>query len=111
MYSADFIGTVHTPRSVNGGNGWERTRGNLLIDFGKFTPLKGLSFFATGPWQGGVNVGGQTLGSIANPSSLASKHTAPLDAFWLRQARCDTRLFLNPGQSGGQDNDWGPQNL
>jgi len=111
MYSADFIGTVHTPRSVNGGNGWERTRGNLLIDFGKFTPLKGLSFFATGPWQGGVNVGGQTLGSIANPSSLASKQTARLDAFWFEQALFDNRLFLKLGQWGAQDNYGGQQNL
>ncbi len=47
--------------------GWNRVRGTMDIDFNKLIGAKGLTFHVTGLWQGGVNLGGSYLGSIANP--------------------------------------------
>jgi porin len=82
--------------------GWERTRGTVDIDFDKMLQWQGLSFHATGLWQGGVNLGGK-IGTIANPTSLVSAHTTRLDSFWLQQLFFDNRLRVRVGQLAGLD--------
>ena len=51
--------------------GWERVRGTVDINFDHLIQWQGLSFHATGLWQGGVNLGGK-IGTLANPSALVS---------------------------------------
>lgn len=100
-YIADFLA------NPSGGNSsaaaWNRVRGTLNIDFGKLASAKGLTFHVTGLWQGGVNLGGQYLGSVANPSGLVSAHTTRLDSYWLQQEMFNGKLTLRGGQFAGQD--------
>lgn len=81
---------------------WGRFRGTVDLDFGKFTSWHGLMFHATGVWQFGGNLGA-LLGAIANPSGIASVHTARMDSFWLQQALFGGKLFVMVGQFAGQD--------
>ena len=81
---------------------WNRVRGTMDIDFGKFSSLHGLTFHITGLWQGNVNLGAQ-IGTIANPSGLASASTTRLDSWWFQQALFNNKLFLRGGQMGAQD--------
>ncbi len=100
-YIADFLA------NPTGGNStataWNRVRGTVDIDFGKLAGAKGLTFHVTGLWQGGVNLGGQYLGSIANPSGLVSAHTTRLDSYWLQQELFNGKLTVRGGQFAGQD--------
>ena len=65
---------------------WGRIRGTIDIDFGKFTPDKGLGGRITSIWQYGTNIGGTNyVNSYANPSSLASKHVFRAAEYSLRQ--------------------------
>lgn len=82
--------------------GWGRLRGTMDVDFGKFTPAKGLTFHITGLWQFGSNLGAK-IGTIANPSGLVSAHATRLDSWWFQQALFHDKLFLRAGQIGGQD--------
>ena len=81
---------------------WQRFRATVDIDFSRFTAWQGLTFHATGAWQGGDNIGA-LLGAIANPSGLASARTARLDSFWFQQAMFGDKLFLKVGQFAAQD--------
>ncbi len=81
---------------------WERFRATVDIDFSRFTAWQGLTFHATGVWQGGDNIGA-LLGALANPSGIASAHTARMDSFWFQQAIFGNKLFLKVGQFAGQD--------
>ncbi|MGB7228056.1 MAG: carbohydrate porin, partial [Candidatus Acidiferrales bacterium] len=73
--------------------GWGRLRGTMDIDFGRFTSDKGLTFHITGLWQFGANLGAE-IGTIANPSGLASAHATRLDSWWFQQALFDDKLYL-----------------
>ena len=84
-------------------SGWNRFRGTMDIDFNKLIGAKGLSFHVTGLWQGGVNLGGNYLGSISNPSGLVSAHTTRLDSFWLQQSLFGEKLTIRAGQFAGMD--------
>jgi porin len=84
-------------------SGWQRIRGTMDIDFNKLIGAKGLTFHVTGLWQTGVNLGGNYLGSIANPSGLVSAHTTRLDSFWLQQSLFDDKLTIRAGQFAGMD--------
>lgn len=81
---------------------WNRVRGTMDIDFGKFSSLHGLTFHITGLWQGNGNLGAE-IGTIANPSSLVSASTTRLDSWWFQQALFHNKLFLRGGQMGSQD--------
>jgi len=81
---------------------WNRVRGTMDIDFGKFSSLHGLTFHITGLWQGNVNLGAE-IGTIANPSGLVSASTTRLDSWWFQQALFNNKLFLRGGQIGAQD--------
>jgi porin len=101
IYIADFLGN---PTGGNTSAGaWNRVRGTMDIDFGKLAGAKGLTMHVTGLWQGGVNLGGQYLGSVANPSGLVSAHTTRLDSYWLQQELFNGKLTVRGGQFAGQD--------
>jgi len=82
--------------------GWERVRGTIDINFDKMMDWQGLSFHATGLWQGGANLGGK-IGTLANPSDLVSAHSTRLDSFWLQQLFFDNKLRIRAGQMAGLD--------
>jgi porin len=84
-------------------SGWNRIRGTMDIDFNKLIGAKGLTFHVTGLWQGGTNLGGDYLGSIANPSGLVSAHATRLDSFWLQQSLFGDKLTIRAGQFAGMD--------
>jgi carbohydrate-selective porin OprB len=101
FYVADFQAN---PVGGNSSAGvWNRVRGTVDIDFAKLAGAKGLTMHVTGLWQGGVNLGAQYLGSIANPSGLVSAHTTRLDSYWLQQVLFNGKLTLRGGQFAGQD--------
>ncbi len=100
-YIADFLGNPVGGNTSAGA--WNRVRGTVDFDFGKLAGAKGLTMHVTGLWQGGVNLGGQYLGSVANPSGLVSAHTTRLDSYWLQQQLFNGKLTLRGGQFAGQD--------
>lgn len=101
VYVADFLANPAGGNSSAGA--WNRVRGTMDIDFAKLAGAKGLTMHVTGLWQGGVNLGGQYLGSIANPSGLVSAHTTRLDSYWLQQELFNGKLTVRGGQFAGQD--------
>ena len=102
-YVSDFLGDFKAPAGKeNRMSPWQRVRGTMDMDLGRLIGAKGLTFHITGLWQNGVNMG-QTIGSIANPSSLVSASTIRLDSFWFEQALAHNRVFLRAGQFAGQD--------
>jgi carbohydrate-selective porin OprB len=100
-YVADFL--ANPQGGTSGAGAWNRVRGTMDIDFGKLVGANGLTFHVTGLWQGGVNLGGQYLGSLANPSGLVSARTERLDSYWLQQALFHNKLFIRGGQFAGMD--------
>jgi porin len=82
--------------------GWERVRGTIDINFDQMIQWKGLSFHATGLWQGGANLGGK-IGTLANPSDLVSAHATRLDSFWLQQFFLHNKIRVRAGQLAGLD--------
>ena len=100
-YIADFLANPVGGNTSAGA--WNRVRGTVDIDFGKLAGANGLTMHVTGLWQGGVNLGGQYLGSVANPSGLVSAHTTRLDSYWLQQQLFNGKLTLRGGQFAGQD--------
>lgn len=81
---------------------WSRVRGTLDIDFGKAELVRGLKFHITAMWQAGGNLGAR-LGTIANPSSLASINLTRLDSWWFEQELIPEKLFVRAGQFAGLD--------
>ncbi len=105
FYIVDALDDVQHPRGgTSEFNTWNRIRGTVDVDFGKFTSLDGLTYHATGLWQTGQNMGSsQYAGTIANPSGLVSIHTFRLDSMWLQQAMFDGMLTVTAGQMASQD--------
>ncbi len=81
---------------------WSRVRGTLDIDFSKLTHTPGLRFHITAPWQAGGNLG-KYLGTIAEPSSMASANTFRLDSWWFEQRVSRDRVVFRLGQFAAQD--------
>ncbi|MTJ84052.1 MAG: carbohydrate porin [Telmatospirillum sp.] len=105
FYVVDALDNVEHPKGTkNEFNTWNRIRGTVDIDFGKFTSLQGLTYHATGLWQTGQNMGSpQYTGTIANPSGLVSIHTFRLDSMWLQQEAFGGVLTMTAGQMASQD--------
>ena len=82
---------------------WGRIHASVDLDLGKLIHANGLTFHARGAFQHGANLGGEYLGSLANPSSLVSYHAARLDSWWLQQSILDDRIIFRAGQFAGQD--------
>jgi porin len=103
FYITDALGDfgVHSGTDERFSN-WQRVRGTIDLDFGKFSSAKGLSFHATGVWQNGVNMGG-VIGSIANPSGIVSSHQFRLDSIWLSQKFAHDRVVVTAGIMAAQD--------
>jgi porin len=101
FYVSDFLANPTGGKS--GTSAWNRVRGTVDIDFGKLARAKGLTLHVTGLYQGGVNLGAQYLGSVANPSGLVSAHTTRLDSYWLQQELFNGKLTVRGGQFAGQD--------
>lgn len=100
-YSSDQLSNI-TGREKAYYAAWGRFRTTVDVDFSRFLSWQGLTFHATGVWQFGGNIGA-LLGTIANPSGMASAHTARLDSFWFQQAMFGDMLFVRVGQFAGQD--------
>ncbi len=81
---------------------WNRVRGTLDIDFSKLTHTPGLFFHITAPWQAGGNLGSY-LGTIAQPSGMASANTLRLDSWWFEQRVNQERVVFRLGQFAAQD--------
>ncbi len=103
-YTGDFL-YAENGRYQDGGAGWNRMRGTMWIDFGKLIgpSAKNWSFFVTGLWQGGPNLGADYLGSISNPSTLVSARTEILDSYWLQYAMADGKVKVQFGQLASLD--------
>jgi len=103
-YTGDFL-YAENGRYQDGGAGWNRMRGTMWIDFGKLIgpSAKNWSFFVTGLWQGGPNLGADYLGSISNPSTLVSARTEILDSYWLQYATSDQKVKVQFGQLASLD--------
>lgn len=97
IYIGDTL--AHTRRDVAN---WSRVRGTLDIDFGKAELVRGLRFHITAMWQAGGNLGAR-LGTIANPSSLASINLTRLDSWWFEQDLIPEKLVVRAGQFAGLD--------
>lgn len=100
-YIGDFL--ANPQGGVSSSGAWNRVRGTVDIDFAKLAGLTGLTLHATGAWQGGVNLGKQYLGSIANPSGLVSGRTFRMDSYWLQQELFGKKLTIRGGQFAGMD--------
>jgi len=102
VYVSDFLGNP-TGGENQAFTDWGRVRGTMDIDIGKLTDTNAPTFHITGLWQNGGNLGVEHLGSIANPSSLASSPTYRPDSWWFEQPLFNRHLFLRAGQFAGQD--------
>lgn len=102
-YAIDALDDVQRPEGTRQDfGGWGRIRGTVVVDFSKFSRAKGLTYYATSVWQYGQNMG-NVIGSIVDPSGLASIHTFRLDSMWFEQSLFDGKLFLKAGQFAAQD--------
>ena len=81
---------------------WERIRGTVDADFGKFSSLHGLYFHGTAVWQNGVDMG-PVIGSIASPSGLISSHQFRMDSMTLTQNFAKDKVQLTAGIMASQD--------
>ena len=81
---------------------WNRVRGTVDIDFSKLTHTPGLYFHITAPWQTGGNLGGY-LGTIAEPSGMASANSFRLDSWWFEKRVREDRVVFRLGQFAAQD--------
>jgi porin len=81
---------------------WGRVRGTMDIDFGRLMDWDGFTFHATGVWQFGKDLG-TDMGTLANPSGLASAHGARVDSFWIQKTFFKNRALVRVGQFGGLD--------
>jgi porin len=102
-YITDAFGDpVHPAGTAETFGNWQRIRGTVDVDFGKFSEMKGLLFHVTGVWQNGVNMGG-VIGSIANPSGIVSSHQFRMDSISLTQKFMDSKVQLTAGIMAAQD--------
>lgn len=92
------VRSVHRERLAS----WNRVRGTVDIDLSKLTHTPGLSFHITGLWQGGGDLGSY-LGTIAQPSGMASANTFRLDSWWLGKRVNQERVVFRLGQFAAQD--------
>jgi porin len=81
---------------------WNRFRGTVDIDFGALIGQRGLSFHATGLWQGGGNLGAY-LALLTSPSGMSSANTVRLDSWWIEKRWLNERITARVGQFAGQD--------
>ena len=81
---------------------WNRVRGTVDIDFSKLTHTPGLFFHITAPWQTGGNLGAY-LGTIAEPSGMASGNCFRLDSWWFEKRVKEKRVVFRLGQFAAQD--------
>ena len=81
---------------------WNRVRGTVDIDFSELTHTPGLYFHITAPWQTGGNLGNY-LGTIAEPSGMASGNAFRLDSWWFEKRVKQERLVFRLGQFAAQD--------
>ncbi len=81
---------------------WNRVRGTVDIDFSKLTHTPGLFFHITAPWQTGGNLGAY-LGTIAQPSGMASANSFRLDSWWFEERVSKERIVFRLGQFAAQD--------
>ena len=81
---------------------WNRVRGTVDLNFSKLTHTPGLFFHITGLWQTGGNLGSY-LGSIAEPSGMASGNAFRLDSYWLEKRVSRDRVVFRLGQFAAQD--------
>ncbi len=96
---ADPANPTRTDRRVAD---WQRLRGTINVDFGKFSSLKGLSLWSTGLWQNGTNMGG-VIGSISNPSGIVSSHQFRLDSITLTQKFLQNKVSIEAGIFAARD--------
>ncbi len=81
---------------------WNRVRGTVDIDFTKLTHTPGLYFHITAVWQTGAKLG-VYLGTIAEPSGMASGNCFRLDSWWFEKRIEDERIVFRLGQFAAQD--------
>lgn len=81
---------------------WNRVRGTIDIDFRKLTHTPGLLFHITAPWQTGGNLG-QYLGTVAQPSGMASANSFRLDSWWFEERTTHEHVVFRLGQFAAQD--------
>lgn len=81
---------------------WNRFRGTVDIDLGKFTGQQEMYFHATALWQGGGNLG-TYLGLLTSPSGMSSGNTFRLDSWWIEKRWLEERVTARVGQFAGQD--------
>jgi porin len=81
---------------------WNRFRGTVDIDIGVLIGQQGLSFHATGLWQGGGNLGAY-LALLTSPSGMSSANTVRLDSWWIEKRWLNERITARVGQFAGQD--------
>jgi porin len=102
-YITDAFGDVNAPKGTDERfSNWQRIRGTMDIDFGKFSDAKGLLFHVTGVWQNGVNMGA-VIGSIANPSGIVSSHQFRVDSITLTQQFMKDKVEVTAGIMAAQD--------
>ncbi len=101
QYVADHLWDVRSEKKARLAS-WNRVRGTVNLDLGKLTGAHDLYFHITGLWQGGGNLG-TYLGTIANPSGIASANTFRLDSYWVEKRFLNERLVARVGQFAGED--------
>ena len=100
-YTGDALGNPIGGRADFGN--WGRIRGTVDVDFGKFTPDKGLTFHMTGLWQYGTDLSKQYTFTAVDSSSLPSAHTFRADSYFLQQYLFDHKLAIRGGQIAAYD--------
>jgi porin len=101
QYVSDSLGNLESEPAERF-TSWNRFRGTVDIDFGKFVGARQLYFHATALWQGGGNLG-TYLGLLTGPSGMASANTCRLDSWWIEKRWLHERLTARVGQFAGQD--------
>ena len=101
QYLSDSLWNVRSPQKERLAS-WNRVRGTVDFDFSRLTQTPGLTFHITGVWQGGGNLG-TYLGTVAEPSGMASANTFRLDSYWLEKRWTNERVAFRLGQFAGED--------
>ena len=101
QYLSDSLWNLRSPQERRLAS-WNRVRGTVNLNLSRLTGAPGLTFHVTGLWQGGGNLG-TYLGTIANPSSMASANTFRLDSYWIEKRWVNERIAFRLGQFAGED--------